>query len=620
MTGNRDFSYLASLAVYTFGALTLSVLTAFYWSQRRRHAANQSAVLPVFTLVCAVAFVNNVLYQSALFQGAAMLFIRNVAAGLVPPLMLHLVVEFRWGKSPGLRWRRLLLAFYTACVGSTIVRGLNETGLLSTGDGALYFVPAVLLASASLLGTLLLATPQRSFRAIEHAHRRALLVVLIPLFACAVANLGEPGPIVRQMPDYLVLSFFCITLYFRERLAFFDLLVKRGAFLAAGLVIFFACLATGTSSVFGMGALLLVLWLTGPVVYARIDRFIDAVWLRRPYSPADAERQFIREIQAANTEEELLDRAARSLNRIFRAAAEVRFQRPFLEEGVAEEESLATGIQANGSQEFSIVIAPRPDGIPFLSDDRRLFQSLAGALGMVLENVRFRTERRSQEEREQQLLWLTNRAELKALRAQVNPHFLFNALSVITGLVQCHPELAAETIEELAQVFRYVLRKSDREWAPLAEEVEFVTAYLHVEQARFGERLNVELHLDPAVDQILIPAMSIQPLVENAIKHGISDQEEGGTVGLRTAIEGDLVSIEVFDSGPGFPPGFALNQKGGGHGLRNVMERLRGYYGDAAQLWWESGPNRTRVVLTLPQIALCGADGGDAGDPRADRR
>src|SRR5262249_17923523 len=159
---------------------------------------------------------------------------------------------------------------------------------------------------------------------------------------------------------------------------------------------------------------------------------------------------------------------------------------------------------------------------PFLSDDRRLLQSLAGALGVVLENVRFRVERRLQEEREQQLRLLASRAELKALRAQINPHFLFNALSVVAGLVQYDPELAAETVERLAQVFRYTLRTSDSEWALLAEEVEFIAAYLRIEQARFGERLRLEFDVDPAAGRLPIPAMSIQPLIENSIKHGIS--------------------------------------------------------------------------------------------------
>jgi sensor histidine kinase YesM len=166
--------------------------------------------------------------------------------------------------------------------------------------------------------------------------------------------------------------------------------------------------------------------------------------------------------------------------------------------------------------------------------------------------------------------------------------------------VHYQPALADEAIEQLAQVFRYALRKSENEWAPLSEEVDFVSAYLRIEQVRFGERLRVEFDVDPEAADIPIPAMSIQPLIENAIKHGVSAVEGRGTVGLRAAVHGGLLSVEVSDSGPGFPPGFRLQDASDGHGLRNVRERLRGYYGDAARLSWESGPGGTRVLLTLP--------------------
>jgi LytS/YehU family sensor histidine kinase len=248
-----------------------------------------------------------------------------------------------------------------------------------------------------------------------------------------------------------------------------------------------------------------------------------------------------------------------------------------------------------------IRLKARPNGVPFLSDDRRLLQSFARTLSLLLENVRFRVDRRRQQEREQELRWLAGRAELKALRAQINPHFLFNTLSVIAGLVHYQPELADQTIEQLAQIFRYTLRKSESEWAHLAEEVEFVSAYLRIEQARFGERLQLQFDIDPAAGNLLIPAMSIQPLIENAIKHGVSAAEGCGMVGLRVALERDSLSIEVSDNGPGFPPGFCLENAGNGHGLRNVAERLRGYYGDDARLCCDSGSQGARVVLSIPQ-------------------
>jgi LytS/YehU family sensor histidine kinase len=232
---------------------------------------------------------------------------------------------------------------------------------------------------------------------------------------------------------------------------------------------------------------------------------------------------------------------------------------------------------------------------------------VARTLGVVLENVRFREQQQQREEREQQLRLLASRAELKALRAQINPHFLFNALNAIAGLIQDQPQLADETVEQLAHVFRYTLRRSEKEWVRLDEEVEFVLAYLRVEQARFGDRLQLKIDVDPAACNTPVPAMSIQPLIENAIKHGVSAREGRGTIGLRATLIGEILCIEVSDNGPGFPTGFTLAQTANGqgaarHGLRNILERLRGYYGEAAKLQWDCDQNGTRVFLEIPLL------------------
>jgi LytS/YehU family sensor histidine kinase len=246
-----------------------------------------------------------------------------------------------------------------------------------------------------------------------------------------------------------------------------------------------------------------------------------------------------------------------------------------------------------------------------MSDDRRLFDSLARTLAVVLENVRFR-------ERQQELQLLASRAELKALRAQINPHFLFNALNAIAGLISTNPELADRTVEELAQVFRYTLRKSETEWVRLDEEVEFVGAYLRVEQARFGDRLRVIFNLDPQAGAIPVPAMCVQPLVENAVKHGASVAETGGIVRLSCKLEDEKLRVEVYDNGPGFPTGFSLANSDG-HGLRNVAERLHGYYGGVAQLRWESSPGSTRVWFTTPSRPAVESNRRQIADARAHR-
>jgi len=590
-----DYSLLdlAALVVYIFGALTFSILTVFYWGERRR---TMRSVFPAFTLVCAAAFLGNLLFRVVnLHVALPEVLVRSLTAGLIPPLILHLVFEAESNESRVWRW--VLAAVYTAGVVSNLLRGLD------IWSEYVYRAPAATLAMATTAALLLQVFSHRQRTPGERAQRSAVRVLLLLMLACAAASLAGWSAFLFQAPDYLLLAFFCVILYYRERLLFFDLLVKRGAFLAVGLVILAGAFAIRQRVNWNPWAYALGLplfWLAGPWVYAYVARAIDRVWLRRPYSAEEAERQFMRDIQAATTEEDLRTRAAGSLDGIFQARAEVRFDRP-----------AAAGPDGDGLTAEFISLAARPNGIPFLSDDRRLLRSLARSLAMVLENVRFRVERRSQEEREQKLRWLASRAELKALRAQINPHFLFNALSVIAGLVHYQPEKADEAIEQLALVFRYTLRKSESEWAPLCEEVDFVSAYLRIEQARFGDRLHVEFDVEAAAANVAIPAMSIQPLIENAIKHGVSAAEGPGAVGLRAALHDGRLRVEVSDSGAGFPPGFTL-ENGEGHGLRNVMERLRGYYGDAARLSWENRTSGTRVVLTLPA-------GEYSRDTRSDR-
>ena len=579
-----DYSLLdlASLVVYVFGGLTFSLLTVFYWGERRR---SRRSVFPLFTLACAAAFVGNLLFRILpLHTGLPALLIVSLISGLIPPLILHLVFEAEAAQAGVWRW--VLAAVYAGSMGASICRALD------IGTEYLSRAPAMTLAAATAAGLLMQLTSQERTEPRERAHRRAIGILLALMLVCASASLAGFGAFLFDAPDYLLLAFFCVSLYYRERLVFFDVLEKRGVFLAVGLAILAAGFAihqqVGWSPwAYAMG--LPVLWLAGPLVYDHVARAIDHVWLRRPYSSAEAERQFIRDIQAGATEDDLRVRAEASLHTIFQAPAIVQF------DGTTAADPGPDGLSVE-----HIALAPRPDGIPFLSDDRRLLQSLAGALAVVLENVRFREKLRRQEEREQQLRWLASRAELKALRAQINPHFLFNSLSVIAGLVHYQPEKADEAIEQLAQVFRYTLRKSEHEWAPLGEEVDFVTAYLRIEQARFGERLHVEFDVDPAAASLPIPAMSIQPLIENAVKHGISAVEGPGKVGLRAELYEGQLRLEVCDSGPGFPPDFSLENGSEGHGLRNVMERLRGYYGDAARLSWESRRDGTRVTLVLP--------------------
>ena len=164
-------------------------------------------------------------------------------------------------------------------------------------------------------------------------------------------------------------------------------------------------------------------------------------------------------------------------------------------------------------------------------------------------------------------------ARLDALQRQINPHFLFNTLNSIASLVRVKPEKAREMTVKLANILRALLKDHDT-YVPLRDELSFTDDYLDIEVVRFGvEKLRVEKQIDPRTLDVLVPSILLQPLIENSIKHGLEPRLNGGTVTLRSRLEGDRVLIEVADDGVGMGnrPTTALKRSGAGIGMKNVQ-------------------------------------------------
>src|SRR5262249_52424666 len=143
---------------------------------------------------------------------------------------------------------------------------------------------------------------------------------------------------------------------------------------------------------------------------------------------------------------------------------------------------------------------------------------------------------------------LVSEAELRALHSQINPHFLFNALNTIYGIIPREAAGARRTVLNLADIFRYFLQ-SDKILIPLSEELKIVRAYLEIERVRLGPRLETTIQVDKEAEQILIPVLSVQPLVENAIKHGLSTRSDEGWLRVTAQVANDVLHIVVEDSG-----------------------------------------------------------------------
>jgi two-component system LytT family sensor kinase len=252
-------------------------------------------------------------------------------------------------------------------------------------------------------------------------------------------------------------------------------------------------------------------------------------------------------------------------------------------------------------------VGPLTGGRRWLSDDVALAESVAFIAARRLDALRVADERLAAALRERQISQLATEAELRALRAQLNPHFLFNALTTIGYLIQVAPARAQSTLMRLTSLLRGVLRRTTTEFSRLGDEIALVQAYLEIEEARFEERLRVRIAVAPALHELLIPSLLLQPLVENAVKHGIAPLAAGGAVDVQATLvetgpggSGQLI-VTIRDSGVGHAASGPFDPPGEGLGLANVAQRLRAHFGDAASLVVEGTPGAgTTVRLTLP--------------------
>jgi len=192
-------------------------------------------------------------------------------------------------------------------------------------------------------------------------------------------------------------------------------------------------------------------------------------------------------------------------------------------------------------------------------------------------------------------------ARLNALRMQLDPHFLFNALNTISSHVERDPKLTRRMIEHLGDLLRMSLESKDRQEVPLIEEIAFLEHYLEIQKIRFGDQLRVVMDVEPDVRYAAVPAMVIQPLVENAIRHGISRRASGGTVTVRAVADGERLEIRVTDDGVGLPLGWTL-EGSEGLGLSITRQRIAGIHPNGASRFAvrnraESG---TEVEISLP--------------------
>jgi two-component system LytT family sensor kinase len=253
---------------------------------------------------------------------------------------------------------------------------------------------------------------------------------------------------------------------------------------------------------------------------------------------------------------------------------------------------------------YTLVAGPLEGGRRLLSDDTAFLEAVALLTARRLDVLRVTRERYEKDLRAQEISKLATEAQLRALRAQINPHFLFNALTTIGYLIQTAPERALETLLKLTDLLRGALRETG-EFVTLDEELKIIAAYLDIEQARFEERLRARVAVPEELRRVRVPSLLLQPLVENAVKHGIAPAKNGGEVSLTAQVETingqPFLVLRVSDTGTGASPTEMARGRERGVGLGNIEQRLRSYCGEAASLLLTAAPGAGATAeLRLP--------------------
>ncbi|MGI9034688.1 MAG: sensor histidine kinase [Pyrinomonadaceae bacterium] len=533
------------------------------------------------------------------------------ALGFLPSVVVHSA----WKNSESRSGKILTIAAY----------GLSVFAAALHFQSAFFFnvAPSNLALRILTFGSLALLGGLLIFNFKQTRERKTVWISALLIFAVSALHLSggaeEKSWLVELVAHQSSLPLALAILLQDYRFAFADLFLKRAlslillALTAFGLYIFVAAPLlyyheTHAPQDAQAIALILTLWMATALVYPALHKFavwlVDTIILRRAnyetlrvelaraiekQSSAEAVlRQFCEQIKPALT--------AQSANWTQIFQAETNLPQIFLTRNEAE-----IFIPVTEPPFYQITLKNFAGGRNLLSDEIEMLSSSALLTARKIDALRVTDERHSQELREREFSRLATEARLSALRAQINPHFLFNALTTIGYLIQSAPDKAFETLMRLTSLLRGVLR-STGEFSTLGEELKIIESYLEIERARFEERLSVKIEVSPELRRLKIPSLVLQPLVENAVKHGISNSKHGGEVRISARIDGQNLTLEVSDTGAGLSAENLSESRKNGVGLNNIEQRLKSHFGAAARLEIQSeagSGTKSKIVLPL---------------------
>jgi len=556
---------------------------------------------------------------NAWFEAAAF-----AALGYLPAVVVHSSLQARAGRSS----RLLIAAAYTlSTAGAFVQLTAAFTHEEIPSPLALRMLTAGYVAVIALLVLLARKEPRAGW---------TLSAVALAAFAVMALHLQRHTSGAESVPLELIghhasLPLALVILYQDYRFALVDIFLKRvltllAVVLAAGML--YALVAvplvlphlTGGAGPSWAVAALIALWVVTAIAYPflrrAIHQFVDRIVLRRAdYGVVRAE--IARAITECSSASGILDAVCTRIAPAMSARVVTWSQLELAPTvGVAAARLVTTshGLEATVSvptadaPTYELTVSALTGGRRLLSDDLALLETVGLIAARRIDAVRVDDERYRRDLREREIVQLAAEAELSALRAQLNPHFLFNTLTTIGQLIQEAPPRALDTLYRLTGLLRAVLKRSDGTFVTLAEEMEIVRTYLAIETVRFEERLTVSIEVDDALAALPVPPLVLQPLVENAVKHGIAPLRNGGRVAVRAAISGDSLLLSVTDSGEAVPAGELARRRGTGIGLSNLERRLERYYGANATIEMRSSAELGTEVCVRIRLAAMHAD------------
>lgn len=486
--------------------------------------------------------------------------------------------------------------------------------------------PSDLALRALTFGSVTLAAGLLFFNFRQTLEKKAVWATSLLIFAVSALHLSgdsaENSWIVELAAHQSSLPLALVILYQNYRFAFADLFLKRAISLilltlvAFGLYVAIAAPLlryheTHDRNDVQAVSLILTLWVATALIYPAIHRLavwmVDKVLLQR----ADYEKlglELARKIETIDSVDEVLTMITGRLGAVLTANNFVWSESPNREAETKLDlvnfspDNAGIFIPTAEAPFFRIELSEFHGGRRLLSDETAMLEAVSLDTARRIDALRVSHERCEQEFREQEFSKLATEAQLTALRSQINPHFLFNALTTIGYLIQTSPEKAFQTLLQLTKLLRGVL-SSTSEFSTLADEMKLIESYLEIERSRFEERLRMIINIPKELENIRIPSLILQPLVENAIKHGISENKKGGEVRISAELKHQsaevLLRLTVSDTGSGRT--IRKISTPGGIGLRNVRDRLDSYYGEAAAFDIDIDPQKgTEAGIELP--------------------